>query len=87
VKYLTVGSKYPVLRKILNKPDKKLEDLTSLDRVILKGCEEWPLRIQQILHLCKPYRDKFGTRKFATTEQVVEAVKKLVKLELLREVN
>ena len=87
MKYIAVETKHALLRKVFNKPDEKLVGLTSIDKAILKGCVDEAKRIQQILHICKPYYDKFGTRKFATTEQVVSSVKKLVKLELLREVN
>lgn len=87
MKYITIEEKHSFLKRILKKkPDEKLKDLTSLDKAVLRSCKE-PLRIQQILHLCKPYVDKWGTRKFATTEEIVHSVKKLVKLELLREVN
>lgn len=86
MKYIAVSSKFPILRKVFNKPDKAKADLNSIDRVILKVCEEEPKRIQQILHTCKPYVNQNGARMFATTGQVVDSVKKLVKLELLREV-
>ena len=86
MKYITVPIKHPVVRKLFKKPDERLEGLNSIDKTILRGCKDEALRIQQLLHLCKPYHDQWGTRKFASTEEVVHSVKKLVKLELLREV-
>ena len=86
MKYLAVETKQKFLRRLLKRDDDKTKDLSWLDKTILKGCKENALRIQQILHICKPYVNQWGTRRFATTDEVVASVRKLVKLELLREV-
>lgn len=56
--------------------------LTMLDRAILKKCEV-PMNIVRIIKAAKPYKSKSGYNKFATTEQVLAVVDKLIKLGLL----
>lgn len=87
MRYVVVESDRKFMQRLLRKPDTRLEDLSWLDKHILSKCVDDGLRIQQILHICKPYRDEWGERNFATTEEIVRSVKKLVSKRLLRTIS
>lgn len=64
---------------------KKLKEakLTALDKTILDRCGDIGLNIVRILKAGKPYISQSGGKEFATTTDIVAAVRKLQKLELL----
>ena len=75
MKYYTVGS-----RKKTNEASGKL---SALDWAILEKCKE-PMNVVRVLKAGKPYYDR-GSRSFATTDEILGAIRKLLKLGLLTE--
>lgn len=73
MKYYTVDDK----RKIREASSK----LSALDRAILEKCKE-PMNVIRVLKAGKPYYDN-GSRSFATTDEVLRAIRKLLKLGIL----
>ena len=73
MKYLTVGDK-----KALKAAQDKL---TELDKVILEKCREG-LNIVRVLKAGKPYTSR-GSKQFATTDEILASVDRLLKLKLL----
>ena len=73
VKYHTANDK----KKIREASSK----LNALDRAILEKCKE-PMNVIRVLKAGKPYYDN-GSRSFATTDEVLRAIRKLLKLGIL----
>jgi len=71
--------------KLKLKKEEKLElegKLTSLDRAILDKADKGS-DIIEVLGACKPYKNKWGSKEFANSDNVLKAVNKLLKLGLL----
>jgi len=73
MKYCTVNDK--------KKIRKASGELSALDRAILEKCKE-PMNVIRVIKAGKPYYDN-GSRNFATTDEVLEAIRKLLKLGIL----
>lgn len=58
------------------------DKLTMLDLAILTKCEI-SMNIVRVLKAGKPYINKYGRKEFATTDEILAAVKKLEKLGVL----
>jgi len=74
VKYYSVEDK----KAIKEARDK----LTALDIAILSGCRVG-LNIVRVLKLGKPYTNSYGSKEFATTNQVLASVDKLLRAKVL----
>jgi len=73
VRYLAVSN-----RRALRAAQEKL---SALDRAVLTGCAVG-LNIVRVIKLGKPYYDR-GSRQFATTNEVLASVDKLLRLKVL----
>lgn len=73
MKYRTVSS-----RKALKAAQEKLN---ALDGAVLRGCVV-SLNIIRVLKLGKPYVER-GSRQFATTDEILASVDKLLRLGVL----
>lgn len=71
---------------VLSKKNKEAayKELNSLDKALLERASE-PLgaHIIALLRTGKPFKNKYGAKVFATTDQVLEEVDKLVRSGLL----
>lgn len=76
--------KYFALKPKLTREQKKelSGKLTALDRTILRKAGNGE-DIVGLISSAKPYVNEFGTKEFATTDEVLASVKKLIKLGLL----
>ena len=67
-------------RRQRKEQEKFLASLNSLDKAILGGCgSEGGLNILRIIKCGKPYSNKFGGKEFASTDQVLVSLDKLLK--------
>lgn len=79
--------KYHKAKLDMKKEERKelVKQLTALDRTIMGKVEGKGRDIIDLISACKPYRNKWGGREFASSEVVRGSIKKLMKLGMLEQ--
>jgi len=68
---------------VLDKKKLKEAKLTALDWAILRKCDGIGMHVTRLIKAGKPYLNSAGSKEFATTDDIVTAIRKLQKLGFL----